>query len=113
MKKHILWIGFFLSLLITHLNAQTVFITKTGEKYHTNDCRHLSNSRSSIELNEALNKGYEACKVCRPTQTPANSKQKINKENALQQNTASHQCSAPTSKGARCKHKTNSANGFC
>lgn len=99
------------------LHAQTVYITKTGEKYHVNDCRYLSHSKFSIELSDALNQGYEACKVCRPPQTLTTPKQKANEEEFLQQvpskNTGSTQCTATTQKGTRCKRFTSSANGMC
>jgi hypothetical protein len=43
----------------------TVYITKTGEKYHRDGCRYLSRSRIPIPLKEAA-KRFEPCKVCRP-----------------------------------------------
>jgi len=43
-----------------------VYITKTGKKYHTSDCRYLSKSKISITLKEALEKGYTPCSVCDP-----------------------------------------------
>ena len=41
----------------------TVYITKTGKKYHKASCRHL---RSSIPINlsDAESRGYTACSVC-------------------------------------------------
>jgi hypothetical protein len=43
----------------------TVYITKTGEKYHRDGCRYLSRSRIPMPLKEAV-KRFEPCKVCRP-----------------------------------------------
>jgi hypothetical protein len=43
----------------------TVYITKTGEKYHRDGCRYLSRSRIAMSLKEAA-KRFEPCKVCRP-----------------------------------------------
>jgi hypothetical protein len=43
----------------------TVYITKTGEKYHRDGCRFLSRSRIPMPLKEAV-KRFEPCKVCRP-----------------------------------------------
>ena len=46
----------------------TVYITKTGKKYHTADCSLLRESKISIELSEAKARGYEPCKSCNPPQ---------------------------------------------
>ena len=44
----------------------TVYITKTGAKYHRSNCRYLSQSKISIGKKQAAAKGYGACKVCKP-----------------------------------------------
>lgn len=46
----------------------TVYITRTGAKYHYRNCRTLARSRQIYEISvqEAKNRGYTACKVCRP-----------------------------------------------
>jgi len=43
-----------------------VYITKTGKKYHTGDCRYLSKSKIPISLKEAYAKGYTLCSRCNP-----------------------------------------------
>jgi hypothetical protein len=43
-----------------------VYITKTGEKYHTEGCSSLRNSKIAITLGEAVLKGYESCQRCKP-----------------------------------------------
>ena len=48
----------------------TVYITRTGEKYHRDGCRYLSRSRISMPLKEAA-KRFAPCKVCRPPMMPA------------------------------------------
>jgi hypothetical protein len=45
----------------------TVYVTKTGKKYHRGSCRYLKKSKIAIELSEAK-KRYGACKVCKPPQ---------------------------------------------
>ncbi len=45
-----------------------VHITKTGTKYHKAGCRYLSKSDYTITLKEAKERGYDACKVCKPPQ---------------------------------------------
>ena len=46
----------------------TVYITRTGKRYHRDGCRYLSQSRTPISLKDAKASGYTACKVCRPPQ---------------------------------------------
>jgi uncharacterized lipoprotein YajG len=43
----------------------TVYVTKTGAKYHSAGCRYLSKSCISISLSDARN-GYSPCSVCNP-----------------------------------------------
>lgn len=45
---------------------QTVYITKTGKKYHTATCRYLNRSKIGTSLTEAKANGYTACSVCKP-----------------------------------------------
>ena len=45
---------------------QTVYVTKTGKKYHRATCRYLSRSKISISLKDAKAKGYTPCSVCKP-----------------------------------------------
>ena len=53
--------------------AQTVYVTKSGNKYHKSSCRFLKYSKNEITIKRAKNLGYWACKVCKPTikNTPA------------------------------------------
>ena len=45
--------------------ASTVYITRTGAKYHRDGCRYLSKSKSPISLTDAK-RGYSPCSVCNP-----------------------------------------------
>lgn len=114
MKKLII---FLLIFACAGLIAQTVYITNTGEKYHSSGCRYLSKSKNSIALSDALNQGFEACKVCKPTQTvKAEPKQKEVKTKSTEnnnKNATSSQCTATTQAGNRCKRMTKSSNGKC
>jgi len=47
-------------------NSYTVYITKTGEKYHRAGCRYLSRSQISISKADAISSGYTPCSVCNP-----------------------------------------------
>lgn len=64
MKKSLL-VFIFLSMAIFVI-AQTVYITKTGSKYHCDGCRYLSRSCIPISLSEAKSEGYAPCSVCDP-----------------------------------------------
>lgn len=46
----------------------TVYITKTGEKYHRDGCRYLSRSRIQTTLKVALERGLGPCSVCKHQQ---------------------------------------------
>lgn len=100
MKKFILL--FIATAFAFVINAQTVYVTNTGEKYHTGSCRYLRKSKISIELKEALNQGYDACKVCGPPVTVKSEKKKTNK-----------QCTVTTKSGTRCKQNATNSNGKC
>jgi len=43
-----------------------VYITKTGEKYHTEKCSSVRSSKIAIELGEAVERGYQPCRICKP-----------------------------------------------
>jgi micrococcal nuclease len=44
----------------------TVYITRTGAKYHSSGCRYLSRSLIPISLKDAVARGYTPCSVCNP-----------------------------------------------
>ncbi len=46
----------------------TVYVTKTGARYHRSSCHYLSRSKFPMTLKEAKTQEYTACKVCRPPQ---------------------------------------------
>jgi methylphosphotriester-DNA--protein-cysteine methyltransferase len=43
-----------------------VYITKTGEKYHTGQCSSLRKSKIEITLGNAVSRGYGPCSRCKP-----------------------------------------------
>ncbi|WNH09903.1 hypothetical protein [Thalassobellus suaedae] len=100
-----------------NIYAQTVYTTKTGEKYHKSTCRYLKYSKKEYSLEKAQSLGYSACSVCKPT---ANNTKiaKITNSNALISNTSTKkatasQCTGKTQSGARCKRKTKNSSGRC
>ncbi len=52
--------------------SDKVYITKTGSKYHSDECRYLSQSKIEIDINDAVSQGYTACSVCKPPTLPGN-----------------------------------------
>lgn len=46
--------------------SATVYVTKTGDKYHRSSCSYLRNSKISISKNNAISQGYTACSRCNP-----------------------------------------------
>jgi micrococcal nuclease len=47
---------------------QTVYITRSGKKYHSEGCRSLKKSKIPISLEEAKQKGYGPCSICNPAE---------------------------------------------
>lgn len=45
----------------------TVYVTETGEKYHSGGCRYLSKSKIPMSLKDAR-LSYSPCSVCNPPQ---------------------------------------------
>lgn len=43
-----------------------VYVTESGDKYHKEDCRFLKKSKIKLTLEEAKEKGYKPCSVCKP-----------------------------------------------
>lgn len=43
----------------------TVYVTKTGEKYHRSGCQYLSKSKIAMDLSEAA-ESYSPCSKCNP-----------------------------------------------
>ncbi|MDC8001791.1 hypothetical protein POV26_12150 [Aequorivita todarodis] len=100
--------------------AQTVYTTKTGEKYHTATCRYLKYSKKEITLEQAIDLGYQACSVCKPSSGPGQVQSFVSRpsQGTTPQETSSHkttasQCTGKTKAGNRCKRMTKDASGRC
>lgn len=101
--------------------SQTVYTTKTGEKYHKESCRYLKYSKKETTIDKAKVLGYSACGVCKPTKE--NTKESSNAaSNAItpkaenrtpKKKAIATQCTGKTKTGKRCKRKTKNANGRC
>jgi hypothetical protein len=44
----------------------TVYVTRTGKRYHRAGCRSLRHSSTPMELKDAKAKGYTPCGICHP-----------------------------------------------
>lgn len=115
MKKKLLFLSLIFSLLVSNGFSQTVYITKTGDKFHIESCRYLSKSSYPITLSDAKAKGYDACSVCRPTGTVTStpSYTPTPRVTTTAPTSQSVQCSATTKAGSQCKRMTKSSNGNC
>lgn len=45
---------------------KTVYITKSGKKFHNKECYILKGKGTPISYNKAISKGKTACKICKP-----------------------------------------------
>ncbi len=50
----------------TEWEEETVYVTRTGSKYHRLSCQYLRHSRISMPLKDAK-RSYEPCSVCKPS----------------------------------------------
>lgn len=72
----LLGLSLFVSPLVNNVNATilnneykketTVYITRTGSKYHRLGCQYLRKSQISIDKSSAIVNGYSACSRCNP-----------------------------------------------
>lgn len=50
----------------TTISNDTVYLTKTGTKYHREECSMLKNSKIKTTVKKAKKDGYEPCSKCNP-----------------------------------------------
>lgn len=125
MKKQTTLFVMIILLLASNAMSQTVYVTKSGKKYHTENCRYLSKNTVAVDLSDAVNKGFTECSVCKPpttnssysidSETESTSEGKDNQNTIESTNDANQkvQCSAMTKAKKRCKRMTKSPNGKC
>lgn len=54
-----------LLLFALGLQAQTVYVTENGKKFHAKNCSLAKTGKKGITLAQASKDGYEACKNCK------------------------------------------------
>jgi hypothetical protein len=60
-----------------------VYITKTGECYHSSGCSSLRRSKIETTLQSAIDRGYRACSKCNPGSLDASSQATSTKSTAV------------------------------
>lgn len=118
--KKLFFIAVLQVLFCSVLLAQTVYITKSGKKYHTENCSSLRSSSIPINLSEAIQKGYTPCSRCNP---PTLSENSVNnnqlKDDSTPNNitnnksTTTKQCIAITKKGTQCTRNAEEGSDYC
>ncbi|MEO5911052.1 MAG: hypothetical protein ABIP95_09210 [Pelobium sp.] len=53
-------------LVYVESKSVSVYVTKTGKKYHLSDCSYLRQSKIEIDQKDAIKQGYTACSRCKP-----------------------------------------------
>ena len=87
--------------------AQSVYTTKTGEKYHKSTCHYLKYSKREYSLEKAKSLGFSPCSICKPNanNTKTTSTTGVNSltNSASTKKANSTQCTGKTKSGNRCK----------
>jgi hypothetical protein len=97
MKKILILSLFMIGGLAVKTNAQTVYASAKGEKYHTADCK-LSGDAVAIDLAAAKKEKKTGCAMCKPDEHLKDAKT---------------QCSGKTADGTQCKRMTSDKGGKC
>ncbi len=109
--KQLFFISLFL-LLAFQSQAQNLYKTPSGKKYHLATCRMVKNVSAKVSPEQIRDLGLTPCKICKPnaihginsfytSKTPAGKTRQ------------SVQCKGRTKRCTRCKHRTHIANGYC
>lgn len=86
----------------------TVYITKSGKKYHHADCRLLSKNRIALPLSQAR-ADHEACSLCGALTTSSPKALSLQSDGKA----ATVQCWGKTKKGDRCKREAEAGTKYC
>lgn len=95
--------------------AQSVYRTPSGTKYHLSTCRMIKNVSHKISYRQAAELGLLPCKICTPKEVSAQgfaSKIRVGSKEAKGES-ETKQCRGQTKKSTRCKHRTRNVNGYC
>ncbi len=97
--------------------AETVYVTKTGAKYHRASCSSLRFSKIAMSLPEAAAK-YQPCKICHPpvpsaSSAVASSVAESPKTQSPSRAAESARCQAITKKGTQCLRNAKPGSRYC
>lgn len=100
-----------------HNDAEaTVYVTRTGAKYHAAGCRFLARSQIPIQLGEASAR-YGPCSVCNPPAlSPAAVHQptvSVPRTSAPPPPASSGRCQAITKQGTQCSRNAQTGRSYC
>jgi micrococcal nuclease len=95
----------------------TVYVTRTGKKYHRAGCRHLARSQIPTSLPDAAAR-YGPCSVCKPplpgtTAAIAPAVGDSKTTSTRKPDATSGRCQATTKKAAQCKRRAQAGGSFC
>lgn len=98
----------------TRAAAGSVFVTKSGKKYHRDGCNYLSKSKIPIALADAQTR-YQPCSVCDPPtgDIQGQSKPAPSRQVDVPQKTSSGRCEAITKKGTQCSRQAKAGSSYC
>lgn len=95
------------------VDETTVFVTRTGKKYHRDGCRSLARSKIPIALSEAVLR-YGACGICSPPTLREGNGPDASEQNLRRDPSASAgRCQATTKKGTQCRRSARSGSSYC
>lgn len=104
--------------------SDTVYVTRTGKKYHRAGCTSLRSSSVPMALKDAAT-AYDPCKICHPPTLSASSPAAGNsvtppvesnltpKPAPPTRNVQSTRCQAITKKGTQCSRKAKPGSSYC
>lgn len=98
------------------LAAETVYVTKTGSKYHRESCSSLRASKIPMDLARAAAR-YGPCKICNPpvpgSATGAAEPPRVTPKEGTSSTKASVRCQAITKKGTQCSRTAKAGSSYC
>jgi hypothetical protein len=95
--------------------SETVYVTKTGEKYHRASCSSLRHSKIEMSLVQAAAR-YAPCKICKPpvpATTVSSAPGAAAPSRPVERSVQSSRCQATTKKGTQCLRNAKPGSSYC
>jgi hypothetical protein len=93
----------------------TVYVTRTGEKYHRAGCRSLARSQIPMSLSDAAAR-YGACAICKPPTlagAPSSTPAAVAPPTRSSPAVSSGRCQAITKRGTQCSRNAQAGRNYC